>query len=229
VLTHGLRAALGAALLLVCCGVLAQTGGSIAFVSDYRYRGVSFSHDRPTFRLGVVHDAASGWYAGASLVDVSLDAPGRQLQWLGYAGLSGRLSQRLGWEAGVILVHFGADSQYDYHEWFGGVQGERWNMRLHLAPDYFGSRTRTAYAELNAGLPLSRFTRATAHVGALMRLGGASAEAERRHLDAGLGLAMARDAWDLQLELTTGGRSGVYPVAYDRERGVLVLSASYAF
>ena len=224
-----LRAALGAALFLVCYGAIAQTGASVAFVSDYRYRGVSFSHDQPTLRLGVVHDAASGWYAGGSLVGVALYPQRHQLQLTGYLGLSRPLSERLGWEAGVLAVHFGADSQFDYHEWFIGLQGERWNMRLYGSPDYFGSGTRTAYGELNAGLPLSRFTRATARLGVLMRLGGASGEVERRHLDAGLGLAMARNAWDLQLALITGGRSGVYPVAYGPVREALVLSASYAF
>jgi uncharacterized protein (TIGR02001 family) len=229
VLALGLRAALGAALFLVCCGVSAQTGGSVAFLSDYRYRGVSFSHDRPTFRLGVVHDAASGWYAGGSIIGVSLDPGGRQLQVIGYLGRSGKLSERLGWDAGATVVHFGSDSQFDYHEWFTGVQGERWNARLHYAPDYFGSGTHTAYGELNAGLPLSRFMRATAHMGALKRVGGTSGAAERWNRDAALGLAMACDAWDLQLDWTVGSRSGVYPVPYGHVRGVLVLSASYAF
>jgi uncharacterized protein (TIGR02001 family) len=225
----GLRAALGAALFLVCCGVIAQTGGSVGFVSDYRYRGVSLSHDRPTFRLGVAHDAASGWYAGGSIVGVSLDPVRRQLQVIGYLGLSGRLSERLGWEAGGTLVHFGTDSQFDYHEWFTGLQGERWNMRLHYAPDYFGSATRTAYGEFNAGMPLSPRMRATAHVGALKRVGGPSGAAERWSLDAALGLALRCDAWDFQLEWTGGSRSGVYPVTYGHVGGVLVLSASYAF
>jgi uncharacterized protein (TIGR02001 family) len=229
VLAPGLRAALAAALCVVCCGAVAQTGGSVAFVSDYRYRGVSLSQDQPTFRLGVTHDAASGWYAGGTLVGVSLAPGGHQLQAIGYLGLTGKLSERIGWEAGATVVHFGADSQFDYHEWFTGVQGERWNMRLHYAPDYFGSGTHTAYAELNAGLPLSRRVRATAHMGALKRVGGTSAAAERWNLDAALGVAMALDAWDFRLDWTVGSRSGVYPVTYGRVGGVLMLSASYAF
>jgi uncharacterized protein (TIGR02001 family) len=228
-LTAGLRAALSTSLFLFCGVAIAQTGGSIAFISDYRYRGVSLSDERPTLRLSVAHDDPSGWYGGASLTGVSLIPPRRQLQMLGYAGYAGRLSDRLGWEAGAIVVHFGVDSQFDYHEWFTGVQGDRWNMRLHYAPDYFGSRARTAYGELNVGLPLSPMTRATAHVGALKRVGGAPADGGRLDLDASLGLAVARDAWEVRLDWIAGGRSGVYPVAYGRAIGVLVLSASLAF
>jgi uncharacterized protein (TIGR02001 family) len=231
VLRPGLRAALGAALLvLVCVGVSAQTGGSIALLSDYRYRGVSLSDDRPTLRLSVVHDAESGWYAGGSLAGVSLEPSGRQLQVLGYLGLTGKFAQGLGWDAGATAIHFSADSRFDFLEVFTGVHAERWNLRLHYAPDYFGSGARTAYVELNGGLPLSRFVRATAHVGGLARLAGTVVAADRWSFDGAVGLAMARDAWDLQIDLTSGSNgSGVYPVGYDRVRGVLVLSASYAF
>ena len=151
------------------------------------------------------------------------------MQVLGYAGYAGRLSERLGWEAGATVVHFGTDSRYDYLEWFTGVSGERWNMRLHYSPDYFGSGTRTVYGEFNVGWPLSRFIRATAHLGGLTRVGGTSGVAENWNLDVALGAAMTCAAWDFGLDLTSGSRSSVYPIAYQHVHGALVLSASYAF
>lgn len=228
-LTASLRAALGATLLLVCCTAPAQTGASVALVSDYRYRGISLSDEQPTLRLAVTHDAASGWYAGGSLAGVTLEPARRQLQLLGYLGRSGRLSPQLHWEAGALVVHFGADSRFDYQEGFAGLQGDRWSTRIHFSPDYFGSGARTAYGELNAGLPVSRFTRAAAHVGALMRVGGASAESQRLQFDASMSLALARDLWELQVDLVTGGRSGIYPVVYGRTHAVVVLSASHVY
>lgn len=230
-LTAGLRAALCTSLFLACGVASAQTGGSVAFFSNYLYRGVSLSDERPTLSLSVTHDDPNGWFGGASLTGVTLGPDlRRQLQVLGYAGYAGRLSDRLGWEAGATAVHFGADSRYDYVEAFTGLSGERWNMRLHYAPDYFGSGARTAYGEFNAGLPLSPMTRATAHVGALMRVGGISTEGGRLTLDGSLGLAVARDAWEVRLDWIAGGRSAVYPTAYGRAAGsALVLSASLAF
>lgn len=224
-----LRAALATVLCAASGGALAQTAFSVALLSDYRYRGISLSNDRPTLRAGVAHDGASGWYAGASLVGVSLEPDDRQLQVIGYLGLTGTLADAVGWEAGATVARFSTDSQFDYHEWFAGVHGERWNARLHYSHDYFGSGVRTAYGELNAGLPLTRSWRATAHVGALKRVGGASGSGEPWNLDAALGLAMAHDAWDLRLDLIGGSRSGVYPVTYGRVHGAVVLSAGYAF
>jgi uncharacterized protein (TIGR02001 family) len=230
--TAGLRVALGHSLFLACGAAIAQAGGDIAFLSDYRYRGVSLSDERPTLQLGVTYDDPTGWFGGASLTGVSLGPDNRrQVQVLGYGGYAGRLSDRLGWEAGATVVHFAVDSRYDYYEAFTGLNGERWNMRLHYAPDYFGSGTRTAYGEFNVGLPLSPLIRATAHVGALMRVGGAPAPGGgRTNIDGSLGLAVARDAWEVRLEWVAGGYTTLYPTAYGRAAsGALVLSAMLAF
>jgi hypothetical protein len=161
---------------------------------------------------------------------VSLGQEERQLQMLGYGGFVGRLTDRLGWEAGVIAVHYTADTRYDYGEAFAGLTGERWNLRVHYAPDYFGSGARTVYTEFNVGLPLSRMTRATAHAGALVQVGGVPAAGERTTLDGSLGLAVGRDAWEVRLEWVAGGRAPIHPIAYRRAAGsALVLSASLAF
>ncbi|WP_431276526.1 TorF family putative porin [Variovorax ureilyticus] len=229
--TAGLRVALGPVLCLACGVAFAQVGGSIAFLSDYRYRGVSLSDDRPTFRLGLGYDDPSGWFAGASLAGVSLGPYARrQVQVLGYAGYAGRVSDRIGWEAGATGVHFGADSYDDYGEVFTGLNGERWSMRLHYSPDYFGSGVRTVYGEFNVGLPLSQLIRVTAHAGALQRVGGVRAQGMGLNLDASLGLAIARDAWEVRLEWVGGERSAIYPTLYGRESsGALVLTAAISF
>ncbi|MEJ8812773.1 TorF family putative porin [Variovorax ureilyticus] len=228
--TAGSRAALCPSLFLVCGMAFAQVGGNIAFLSDDRYRGISLSQEKPTLRLSAAYDHEDGWFGGGSLTEVMLYRPRWQVQVLGYAGYAGRLSDRFGWEAGATVVHFGADSHYDYLEAFGGLSGERWNTRLHYSPDYFGSDVRTAYAEFNVGLPISPLVRVTAHAGALMRIGGAPVEGRRVTFDGSLGLAMARDAWEAQIAWVAGGRSAIYPTAYGRaSQGTLMLSASLSF
>ncbi|WP_213956624.1 MULTISPECIES: TorF family putative porin [unclassified Variovorax] len=226
----GLRVALVPPLVLACGAAFAQVGWNIAFLSDDRYRGVSLSDGQPAVRLSVGFDAPSGWFGGASLTSVSLGQDERQLQMLGYGGFVGRLTDRLGWEAGVIAVHYTADTRYDYGEAFAGLTGERWNLRVHYAPDYFGSGARTVYTEFNVGLPLSQMTRATAHAGALVQVGGVPAAGERTTLDGSLGLAVGRDAWEVRLEWVAGGRAPIHPIGYRRAASsALVLSASLAF
>lgn len=230
-----LRAALSAALLCAGAAAGAQTGASVALVSDYRYRGVSLSDERPTLRLDVTHDASDGWYAGGSLARVALDSARWQAQWLGYLGHSFQLSERLGWDLGLSAVHFGRESQFDYGEWFTGVQGDHWAWRLHYAPDYFGAGARTVYGEFSAALPLARFTRVLFHAGVLARVGTVRGDAERARLDASLGLATTCGVWEWQLDLTAASRSGNYLAAYGRERergsgsGTLVLSVSHPY
>jgi len=228
VLNARLRAAaLCAVLLPVAAASRAQTSGSIVMTSDYRYRGVSLSGERPALRLTAAQDTPDGWYVGASLASVVFDPPQRQWQTLVYGGRATRLSESLGAEGGVLRVHFTAGSRSDYHEWFAGLSGERWSARLYLAPSYFGSGVRTAYAELNAGMPLRPHVMLSAHLGALARIGGAI-DGERTHLDARAGIGWLHSHWQVQLDGVTGSRAGIYPVRYGRE-GAAVLSATYAF
>jgi uncharacterized protein (TIGR02001 family) len=230
VLAPSLRAAPAAVLWALCSAVGAQTAFSVTGLSDYRYRGVSLSNERPAVRAGVAHEGASGWFLGGSAVSVSLYTGGRQAQFFGYGGLTGTWGERHGWEAGATLVRFSDDAAFDYHEWFVGVRGERWNARLHHSPDYFGSGVRTAYGEVNGGMRLSREWRATAHAGALRSLRRVAGARDAWALDGALGVARASDAWDVGLQLIAGSRSGLYPVVYGpHARSALALSATYAF
>ncbi len=234
-----LAVSLGVALLLphgfaraqVADGVGDGIGASVTLLSNYLYRGASLSDERPTLSLDLSLDGPSGGFAGASFTGVTLGPDDRrQLQALGYAGYAGRLSERLGWEAGALASFFSVDSRYDYAELFTGLNGEEWNLRLHYAPDYFGSGTATAYGEWNLGIPLTPLLRATAHAGGLRLLGAGPPGSSRTNLDGSVGLAFARDAWELKLDWVVGGRNPLYPTAYGHSTThALVLAASLAF
>ncbi|HJW12985.1 MAG TPA: TorF family putative porin [Albitalea sp.] len=209
----------------------AQTAASVTVESDYRFRGVSLSNLKPDLRVNLAHDDASGWYAGASGTRVQLDSQQRQAALFVYGGFARRALPGLAWEIGATAAHLGDGSRYDYGELFGGVIGQRWNARAYVSPSYFGSGTRTLYAELNGGLPLVPPLRLFGHVGALWRLsGGPSDDASRRaRSDVRVGLAAGVDAVELQLAWVRGDRSGLYPIAYGRQRSAWVLSAAYFF
>jgi uncharacterized protein (TIGR02001 family) len=67
----------GAALLLCAAAqsATAQLSGTLSAVSDYRYRGVTFSDRRPAAQAGLAYDDPSGWYAGAFGSTVRLGSP----------------------------------------------------------------------------------------------------------------------------------------------------------
>ena len=216
-------AALGAVLAGSACG---QVSGSVSVESDQRFRGVSLSDGKPDLRLSLAVDAPNGWYGGASATGVELERGSRQIELLGYAGHVWRIGAGLHWELGATAAHFTGGAHYDYQEVFAGLLAERWSARVYYSPDYYSAGVPTAYAELNGGVPLQANVRAFGHVGALSRLRGS---AQRTRVDVRAGLALARDAWELQLAWHGIGRDGSYATAYERQRTGWVLSASYSF
>jgi len=118
--------------LFVSTEVFAQVSGSASLLSDYRYRGVSLSRNRPAAQLAVAYDDASGWYGGAFASTVQLVYPAtRELQVVSFAGYARRLPSGLSWEAGAdysvvdlyLLVFYqwggrvGLDMQGNYPAW----------------------------------------------------------------------------------------------------------------
>ena len=220
------------ALLALCwvgssCG---QVGVSLQVESDYRFRGVSLSDDRPDAHVQLAYDHRTGWFAGAALTGVEL-APGeRRAQWFGYLGYARPVGFGLAMEAGVSVSHFGAATDFDYQETFAGVSGDRWAVRLSYSPDYFGRRVRTLYSELDASLPLVPSLRGFAHAGLLDTLGTAARiGSSRSRLDGRVGVAFSVSSFELQLARYASSTGGPYPAEYDRRRGGWWLSATGFF
>ena len=69
------RHAVSLCFALIAANVSAQVSGSLTLVSDYRFRGVSLSHNNPAAQLGAVYDDARGWYAGAFAVRAFVSHP----------------------------------------------------------------------------------------------------------------------------------------------------------
>ncbi len=229
-------AALG--LLWMAASAWGQVSASLAAESDYRWRGVSLSNARPDLHLNLAYDHSSGWYAGASIGAVEFDSPPRQVALLGYFGYARRVAPGLACEIGLSAAHFGVNSPNDYAEVLIGLIREHWNLRAYFSPSYLGSGTRTVYAELNGGWPLSllsselghRPVRLVSHVGALTRLdGGTSEDSHRVRFDARLGLSVNLEDSEFQLAWVGGGSNDFYPLEYGRRRNAWVLSAAYFF
>jgi len=220
------RVALAAIVVALAASARAQVSGSVSVESDHRFRGVSLSDGKPDVRLSLAVDAPSGWYGGASATGVEFERGSRQLELLGYAGHVWRVGAGLHWELGVTAAHFSGRTNYDYQEVFAGLLAERWSARVYYSPDYYSAGIPTVYAELNGGLPLQASLRAFGHVGALSRLRGS---AQRTRVDLRAGLALARDAWELQLAWHGIDRDGSTPSVYEPPRTGWVLAASYSF
>ena len=219
--------------LLVLGGVAcarAQVSGSVAVLSDYRYRGASLDGERPALQLNLSWDTGSGAYAGIFASNVRFDdAPHGALQGIAYAGYAGRLDS--GWvlEAGAEYSAFTRHRARDYPELYAGLIAGEFSARLSWSPHYFGQEA-VAYGEVNATHPLDDDWRLLLHFGVLDVLGGHALRYGHEIVDARIGAAFDWKGGTLDAGWTDSSReTPLYPFAHDDARRALVFSYSRPF
>jgi uncharacterized protein (TIGR02001 family) len=229
-----LRAIVAAALALFVMQAHAQFAGSFTLSSDYRFRGVSLSDDKPSAQLAFDYDLPStGWYAGGMLASVRLD-PMDEAQALIYGGYASRITSDLSWEAGARYTRFTGPESYAYAEAYAGLTYKQLAARIYYAPDYFNFGYPALYAELNDSHTLVGKWYVFAHAGYLRRSGDVAdfhASRYRSDIRAGVGLSLA--PCDVQLSWSTvhGANYDVfgYPASEGVTRNAWILSLSYAW
>jgi uncharacterized protein (TIGR02001 family) len=214
---------------LACASACAQLSGSVAFDTDYRVRGVSFSNSKPTLRAALNYDAAGGGYFGIAMARIESVYGDNYVQATPYAGHAWPIATQRSLELGVTHAHFAGDSSDDYAEVYAGLLAERWNVRVFYAPRYFGRRVRTLYAEFNVHTVLTPRARLFAHAGVLTPMGADTAAGSRVRADARVGAGLSLGVVDLQIAWSAGTRGGPEEAVYGGRRAAFVASASFAF
>ncbi len=190
----------GAAFLIValcalslCPAARAQVAASVSVDSDYRFRGVTLSDNKPVARLNLSYDNPSGVYAGLS--GFAADKSG-YYGTVAYAGYVWRPQSGPALEAGASYTQVREHFAYNYSEIYAGIITRALTARLYYSPDYFGASTRTLYADLNSGRQLSPHWRAFVHGGVLSPLSGTF---RRARYDVRAGVAVSVSHYELQL------------------------------
>jgi len=205
---------IGASILLtLALHAQAQVSGSVAVLSDYQYRGITFSKGAPVPQLTLVYDNPQGWYLGGFVSPIKLRYSGDSaFEYIGYAGFARRLASGLSWEGGVSTYAFTGASSMNFQEAYAGLASERLNARVSYAPDYLGMNLRTLYAEVNAIHPLCDELNLFGHVGYLGSLSGGARTIRRSNARIGLGTRLA--GWELQLAWAASHENGARRTAY---------------
>ena len=163
-----LRGAVALLFSLFAAGVSAQISGTATIVSDYRYRGVTLSDQKPAAQVGISYDDPTGWYAGAFGSTVRLASPsGPGVQAMGFAGYATRFPSGISLEAGGDYSVFTSATGSNYGEVFVGAAREGVSARIYYSPTYYGSHAYAVYGEFNGTQPLLDHLRMVAHVGML--------------------------------------------------------------
>jgi uncharacterized protein (TIGR02001 family) len=163
----------GVAVFLLCTcagGAVAQVSGTLSVVSDYRYRGITFSDGKPAAQAGLTYDDPQGWYVGAFGSTVRLAPPGApssHFQSIVYGGYATRLPSGISIEAGGDYSAFAGSSDLNYGEVFVGAGTESLSARIYFSSRYFGKSSNSVYGEVNATQPLIDGVRLHVHAGYL--------------------------------------------------------------
>lgn len=223
------------ALLLLLAALLlppaaqAEVNGSVSLHSDLRYRGVSLSADKPQGQLSLAYDGRDGWYAGAMATHVDFYTRSSSPLLLGYLGRVMPLAQGLDWEAGLSASHYPSKDFYDYQEAYLGLLSERWQLRLHYSPHYYGRAASTLYAELTTRWPLAATLDVFAGLGVLSTRDETRNPHGPTRIDTRSGLALRLGQAEVQLAYITLSRGGPYSGPFEARPRRLTLSTSLAF
>jgi uncharacterized protein (TIGR02001 family) len=227
---NGWLAVLMAAACVAGSDARAQVGGSVAVVSDYRWRGVSYSSGDPVAQLSLVYDNPAGWYTGAFASSIKMKYAGDgSAHVIAFGGYAARLRSGSSWDVGMSNHVFLGASQRNFGELYGGFGNGSVRARLSYSPSYLGSNVRMAYAELSGSHRFDNGLTLFAHTGYLSASGQ---YVDRHRLDGRLGVATSVAGVRLQLawdavrfnrhdQVRTGGRA--------RSKGGLVVSVTRPF
>lgn len=221
--------------VLYAASVGAQFTGTVTGVSDYRYRGVSLSRERPAAQFTLAYDGPGGRYGGlfASTVEFA-GAAKTTVQVVGFLGVAVPITADMHADAGIDYSAFGRDLRdYDYGELYAGISSVGWSARLHYSPNYFDFAQRSLYGEFDASHRLNDRIALVGHVGVLVPTGHdavAPARYVRNPVDARAGVAFDIAGFDLQVAWVSSNatRAG-YPIDIGQHRDTVVVSVSRSF
>lgn len=143
------------------------TTGSLAFTTDYLYRGISQTSGAPAIQGAMTLSHESGVYATVWGSSISF-ASGLELDpAIGFAGKSGDIA----YDVGVLQYGYpnstaaeAGGGQYDFTEFYGSVSYAGAKLGVAYANDFFGETGKSIYTFLDYGTEVSGFG-LVAHVG----------------------------------------------------------------
>lgn len=137
-----------AALVMGSAGVHAASyTGNVAVATDYVFRGISQTQERPAIQGGFDATFDSGIYAGiwASNVNFGTDASTEMDYYGGYAGTFG--CSACSYKIGFIYYDYDGDPQFDYVEAAASVTYGGLTVGLNYSPEYLGDGTTDAVGD----------------------------------------------------------------------------------
>ena len=140
-----------------------EFSGSVALTTEYHFRGISQSSDRPAIQGSVDYGHDSGFYAGVWGSNVDFTDATIEIDF--YAGVAGEV-EKISWDIGAIYYHYpGAENSLNYDFWEAALSlGYDFGMAavgagVNWSPENFGDSGDAIYFYGTVEVPLpSDFT-----------------------------------------------------------------------
>ena len=149
-----------AALVMGSAGVNAASyTGNVAVATDYVFRGISQTQERPAIQGGFDAAFDSGFFAGiwASNVDFGTDSSAEMDYYGGYSGTFGCSS--CSYKLGYYYYDYDGDPQFDYQEVAASVTYGGLTVGLNYSWEYLGEGTTDALGdEVEFYYPYANYT-----------------------------------------------------------------------
>ena len=176
---HLLPFGLAGALLAATCPAIAQDdsagdetesglSASAIATSEYIYRGVSQSDDKPALQFNLQYGFSNGLYAGlwGSNVDFG-DSTDAEID--AFIGWAGDIAEEMNLDVQLVRYDYldaPAGTDYAYNEVLGVLSlGETWKFTLAYTNDYLNSGTDSVYGAVGGEWPISEHYSLNAGVG----------------------------------------------------------------
>jgi len=135
--------------------------GNVAYTSDYAFRGISQTLEKPAIQGGFDYGHSSGIYAGtwASSVDFG---DSTQSEWDWYGGFASTLpGSKIGYDVGVLSYNYtGGSDDYDFIEVYGKLNYDFGQFALkggvNYSNDYFNASGSATYIFAGVDVPLGK-------------------------------------------------------------------------
>jgi len=217
--------------LLHAVTAAAQFSGTVAAVSDYRFRGVSLSQEKPAAQLTATYDGPTGGYAGVFASTVEFASAAKTIQLVGFLGTAIPITSSVHADVGVDYASFGgALHDYNYAEAYVGVSSGQYSGSVHYSPEYFGASDGSLYGAFDVTYAVSHRITLLGHLGMLLPIKRGDVPSTRNLLDARAGVGFDFAGFNLQLAwVTTNAVRASYPIDNRRHKDTFVISVLRAF
>ena len=191
-----------------------EVKGNVGIVSDYVFRGISQTDNKPALQGGADYNHQSGLYAGAWATNVDIPGSDAKARVDLYGGYKMKLSSGWGFEAGLIAYTFLSESRDNFWEIYAGASLGPWSAKIYHDPDDNDDYLQGAWnADIGSGIKVS------------LGAGHWFRARQEDYTDVMMGVSKNFAGLDLGLTFTDSTQKP----SSDLNRSILALSAKYVF